>query len=79
MLQVRSSEMCTPRYLKLETTAVLPMCLGLFCIDTEVVVSAPALQVFHLLPVVGLVVVSDVSNHSLVIHELYNQTAQVFR
>ncbi|KAI3371066.1 hypothetical protein L3Q82_023708 [Scortum barcoo] len=43
--------------------------LGLLHVDKEVVLSAPTLQLFHLLPVVGLVVVSDPSHHSCVIRE----------
>jgi len=53
--------------------------LGLLRVDAEVVFSAPTLQVFHLLPVVGLVVVSDASNYSFVIRKLYDKTARMSR
>lgn len=51
--------------------------LGLFQVDAEVFISAPTLQLFHLLPVVGLVLLGNESNHSCVIRERHHQTARV--
>ncbi|XP_049333288.1 uncharacterized protein LOC125801220 isoform X2 [Astyanax mexicanus] len=53
--------------------------LRLLYIDAEVVFSAPMLQVFHLLPVAGLISVRDASNHCRVVRKLHNMTAWMER
>ncbi|KAI4904406.1 hypothetical protein NFI96_027986 [Prochilodus magdalenae] len=51
--------------------------LHLLYVDAEVVLSAPALQVFYLLPVARLITVCDASDHCRVIRKLHNMTAWV--
>ena len=49
--------------------------LGLLDIQEEVVISAPHGQFADLLPVVGLIVVGDKTNHCCVVRKLHNVVA----
>ncbi len=53
--------------------------LGLLHIDAEVVPSAPLHQVFHLLSVFRLIIVSDASHYCCVIRKLHYMAARVSR